>query len=171
VSRQEERESYWEARVMRVKAYAPWAIPVVLTALLCALLTPPSTALADHLPAFFARAVGFALLGLAVLALVMVFRALPDTPAAAQLRQAPAVRRDSEFRRGFAGKRGVPKRPRIEPQLERKGVVVALSRRSVEPANAPASPASSSRVSSENIEIVKRRLQDRAERLWRRRAG
>lgn len=151
----------------RAKADAPWVIPVVLTALLCALLTPPSTALAYQLPDFFARAVGFALLGVAVLALVMVFRALP----AAHPRQAPTVRRDSEFRRGFAGKRGPPKRPRIEPQLERRGVVVEFSRRSAEPENATTPPVPSPRVRSENIEIVKRRLQHRAELLWRRRAG
>src|SRR5256885_2127501 len=119
--------------MMQFKASAPWAIPVVLTALLCALLTPPSTALASQLPEFFARGVGFALLGVAVLALVMVFRALPGTPAQAHTPEPKAVRQQSEFRRGFAGKKGAPKRPRVEPRLECKGVVLAFSRRSTVP--------------------------------------
>lgn len=156
---------------MRVKASAPWAVPVVLTVFLCALLTPSSAALVKQLPEFFARGVGFALLGVAVLALVMVFRALPGTNTKENPRQAEVVRRESEFRRGFAGRKGPPKRPRVEPRLESKGVVLEFTRRSAEPETATVLPQSPPRTRPDDIELVKQRLHDRAELLWRRRAG
>ncbi len=159
---------------MRVRAAAPMAISLLLTGLLCVLLTPQIETLASQLPAYFGRAVGFGLLGLAVIAIVAVFRSLPVIPPAPRLR--PSLPRDSEFRRGFAKTRnGSIYRPRLEPKLVRRsefggsGEIVPLRRPSPEPeASTTTAPR---KTSHENIEIVKKRLEDRAEALWRRRAG
>src|SRR5262252_2258616 len=113
-----------------VKAQLPMAISLILAGLLCALLTPEVAAFASNLPEVFSRIIGFALLGLAVLAMVSVFRSLP-VPALPATRPA-ALRRESEFRRGFSKGRNEAYRPRIEPRLEGPAQVVAL-RRPAEP--------------------------------------
>jgi hypothetical protein len=150
--------------MIRVKSYAPMALSLAFAALLCVLLTPQIETFATEMPAFFGRAVGIGLLGFAGLAIVLVFRSLPVAPARAR-----TVRRESEFRRGFAKGRSAANRMRIEPRVGQRGEVVALRCR------AKATPSTvavaAPRNSHEDIEIVQRRLQDRAEVLWRRRAG
>jgi hypothetical protein len=152
--------------MIQVKSYAPLALSLAFTALLCVLLTPQIETFATEMPAFFGHAVGIGLLGFAGLAIVLVFRSLPVVPVPAR---ACTVRRESEFRRGFAKGRSTANRIRIEPRVDKRGEVVALRRR------AKAAPSSvlvaAPRNSHEDIEIVKRRLQDRAEALWRRRAS
>jgi hypothetical protein len=151
--------------MIRLKAYLPGAICLVFTALLCALLTPQVTTFAGHVPELFSRAIGFALLGVAAAAIVLVFRSLPTRPATASARVIP-INRDSEFRRGFAKTpRGAAHRTRVEPRLEGPAEVIVLRR----PSHAKAPAAAPAPLG--NIEILKRRLQYRAEALWRRRAG
>lgn len=147
----------------RARAYLPAAICLIFAALCCALLTPQVTSFANRMPEFFNRAIGFGLLGVALGAIVLVFRSLPTRPATDTARVIP-LRRDSEFRRGF-GKtpRGVA-RPRVEPRLEGPAEVIQLHRPGATVSGAAPGPLS-------NIEILKRRLQYRAEALWRRRAG
>ncbi len=151
---------------MRVRALAPMAISLVLTGLLCVLLTPQIESVANRMPALFGRAVGFGLLGIAVIAIIAVFRSLPVTPPAPRLR--PGLPRDSEFRRGFAkGRNASLHRPRLEPRFAGTGDVVPLRRPAV--TAQPSTPTAPQQASHENIEIVKKRLEDRAEALWRRR--
>lgn len=152
----------------RVKAQLPMVISLIFAGLLCALLTPEVAAFAGNLPEVFSRIIGVALLGLAVLAIVAVFRSLP-VPAMPATRPL-ALRRESEFRRGFSKGRNAAYRPRIEPRLDGPAQVVALHRPA---APAPqATPVQTTRTTPpDSIESVKRRLQDRAEALWRRRAS
>src|SRR5882757_4740918 len=104
--------------MMRIRSYTPMAVSLALTGLLCLLLTPQIEAFASQMPAFFGRAVGFGLLGMAAVAIVCVFRSLPLAPAPARSRS--TLRRDGEFRRGFVKGRGTSYRPRIEPRLDRE---------------------------------------------------
>jgi hypothetical protein len=152
--------------MIRVKSYAPMALSLAFAALLCVLLTPQIETFATEMPVFFGRAVGIGLLGFAGLAIVLVFRSLPVAPVPVRAR---TIRRESEFRRGFAKGRSAANRMRIEPRIDQRGEVVALRCRAKA---APSTVAvAAPRNSHEDIEIVQRRLQDRAEVLWRRRAG
>ena len=155
--------------MIRVKSGAMMAATLVLLGLLGALLSAPVEAYASQMPAFFSHAVGLALLGIAGIAIVLVFRSLPVAPPPARAR--PTLRRDSEYRRGFAKGRSSANRLRIEPRIERPGQVVMLRRPVDAPAPQAKAPASRAPAAQGNIDILKRRLQYRAEALWRRHAG
>jgi hypothetical protein len=146
------------------------ALSFAFTGLLCVLLTPQIETFATSMPDFFRLVLGFGLLGLAALAVAMVLRSLPVPAPSIPPRR--AVRRDSEFRRGFAKARaGVSPRLRVEPRIVPNSGEVVVLRRPDQPAPTNAARNNSPLASHANIEIVKQRLHDRAEALWRRRAG
>ena len=159
---------------MRLKSYAPAMISLALTGLLCALLTPPVATFAGRMPDYFSRTVGFGLLAVALFALALVFRSVPANPAPLRVRH--RLRRDSEFRRGFASTRtpsnGVgAKRPRLEPRFETKGQVIALRRPAAAPAPEMTPLSEELSTPRDNIAVMRRHLQSRANALWRRRVG
>ena len=160
--------------MFRVKWVGLFALPVALTAVLGLLAIPSSSAIDEAT----ARLVGLSLLGIALLSTILVFYAAAKTPAPAP-RQAvvPAGRAGNEFRRGFAPAGAAPAARPQRVAVARPNDVIALRRRHLEPRVVPSKPPAPVAVmlvpaaAPATIASLKRRLEDRAEQLWPRRAG
>jgi hypothetical protein len=157
-------ESPWEAKMFRLKVVALLAIPVVLTTALWAVAVPMAGAMDDDV----ARLVGFLLLGIALLSAILVARSAVAAPGAKpSSRVHPSVHAGNEFRRGFVSAKAPPRKQRAPQPSE----VIALRRRRIEPRIVPSRPVAVPLPTAETIETLKRRLHDRAEKLWNRQAG
>jgi hypothetical protein len=149
--------------MFRLKVVALFAIPVVLTTVLWVVAVPTADVMNDE----NARLVGFLLLGIALLSTILVFRSAVATPAAASGHGHPATSAGSEFRRGFVSAKASPRKQRAPRPSE----IIALRRHRIEPRIVPRKPAAPPVLTSETIETLKRRLHDRAEKLWSQPAG
>ena len=147
-----------------VRTAALLAIPVILTAVLWAAI-PATDMMSDEK----ARLIGFALLGIALLSTFLVFRSAAATPATPPSRRREPTARGNEFRRGFVSAKTAPRKPRVPSPSE----VIALRRRRIEPRIVPNKPIAVAMpvLAPATITTLKQRLQDRAQLLWKQRAG
>lgn len=153
--------------MFRVKTYLPLVIPVGLTLLIW------FVAWHDDFGAWndLGRLIGLFMLGFALLAVSLVFTVALRADPPALPRREPTLRRDSEFRSGFARERrpgGAPKPKTGKVTLHpRAGKVVAFRRHAL-----PPQPRIAGALRSiETIETLNRRLRDRAQKLWSRQAS
>ena len=112
------------------------------------------------------RSAGLALLGVAMVATGLVFRAAmlaEQRPASATIRP-----RDSEYRRGF-GDRAIRAQAQLRQPIQR-GVVVSLRRAVAEQGNTPAPADSSTMLPNAEIERLQDLLHNRAAQLCARNA-
>lgn len=150
--------------MFRLKMVALFAIPVVLTTVLWLMAVPTADMMNDE----NARLVGFLLLGIALLSTILVFRSAVATSATVSSSRAhPATSAENEFRRGFVSAKASPRKQRAPRPSE----IIALRRHRIEPRIVPRKPAMPPVLTSETIETLKRRLHDRAEKLWSQPAG
>ena len=150
--------------MFRLRALTLFAIPVVLTMVLWMVAVPTADIIDDDL----ARLIGFLLLGIALLSIVLVLRSAVAAPKAAPSSSVhPQARAGNEYRRGFVSAKASPRKQRTPRPSE----IVALRRHRIEPRIGPIRPAMMPAHAPQTIETLKRRLQDRAEQLWNRRAG
>ena len=152
--------------MFRVRDCVPFLIPLGLTILIWL------TAWHDDLGLWndVSRLIGLFLLGFALLAISLVLtvalRADPPTLS----RREPTLRRDTEFRSGFATERrpGAARPRSAKISLHpRAGKVVAFRRHALPPQPRVAGALQS----VETIVSLNRRLHDRAQKLWSRRAS
>jgi len=148
--------------MFRVKVGVLFAVPVVLTLLLWAVVIPPGGFMTDEM----ARLVGFLLLGIALLSTILVFRSAVATPAPASSQRRTAAPAN-EFRRGFVSAKATLRKPRAPRPSE----IIALRRHRIEPRLEASKPPPRPILVPQSINMMKRRLEIRAEQLWRRRAG
>jgi len=149
--------------MFRVKAYAPFVIPLGLTILLWLV------ALRDDIAAWddASRLIGLFLLGFALLAISLVFSAAlrDDLPAPAETRPEPTFPSVSEFRSGFSKKApAAPVRARLRSS---PNVVVPLRRDRIRLRDAVGHVPTP----FVTIESLNRQLHARAQKLWSRRAS
>jgi hypothetical protein len=150
--------------MFRLKMVALFAVPVVLTAVLWVMAVPTADVMGDE----NARLVGFLLLGVALLSTILVFRSAVATSATGSSRRAhPARSAENEFRRGFVSAKGSPRKQRPPRPSE----IIALRRHRIEPRIVASKPAPAPMLAPETIETLKRRLHDRAKKLWSQPAG
>jgi hypothetical protein len=149
--------------MFRLKMVALFAMPVVLTTVLWVMAVPTADVMNDE----NARLVGFLLLGIALLSAILVFRTAVATSTTGSSRAYPAPSTGNEFRRGFVSAKASPRRQRAPRPSE----IMALRRHRIEPRIVPNKPAAASVLTPETIETLKRRLHDRAEKLWSQPAG
>jgi len=149
--------------MFRVKDCVPFLIPLVLTVAIWFTAWHDDFGVWDDV----SRLIGLFLLGFALLSISLVFTVALRADPPALPRREPTLRRDSEFRSGFAKERRPgTKKPRtgkvtIHP---RAGKVVAFRRHALPPQAGVAG-------AFESIESLNRRLHDRAQKLWSRRAS
>ena len=149
--------------MFRLKMVALFAIPVVLTTVLWVMAVPTDVMNDEN-----AQLVGFLLLGIALLSTILVFRSAVTVPATKSSDRArPATNAGNEFRRGFVSAKASPRKQRAPRPSE----IIALRRHRIEPRILPRKPAAAPVLTPETIEILKRRLHDRAEKLWSEPAG
>jgi len=145
-----------------LRASIPLTIPLTVIALLSLIPVPPETIPAGNSATIFmGRSIGIGLLTLAVIAIAFIFHSL-RAPARPLREPAPMALAQHEFRRGFAtGEGPAPVRAPAAPS----SIVVALPRpRATAFATLPELPQGS-------IESLTKRLQERADLLWSRRAA
>jgi hypothetical protein len=150
--------------MFRLKIVALLAVPVVLTTVLWVAAVPTTDVMNDE----NARLIGFLLLGIALLSTILVFRsAVATSTTASSSSSHPAISAENEFRRGFVSAKASPRKQRAPRPSE----IIALRRHRIEPRIVPPKPATPPVLTSETIETLKRRLHDRAEKLWSQPAG
>jgi hypothetical protein len=150
--------------MISAKAIALFALPAILVAGLWVVAVPSPDTFDDTA----LRLAGVSLLGIALFSVILVFRVTAASAETRPRRIDPAAPACNEFRRGFAPAASRPrKHPLHRPGL---GVVVTLHRRRAEQRAVLSKPGSSSAIAAETIETLSRRLHDRAEKLWNRRA-
>jgi hypothetical protein len=150
--------------MFRLKMVVLFAIPVVLTTVLWVAAVPAADVMDDE----NARLVGFLLLGIALLSTILVFRSAVGAPATASASRAhPATSAGNEYRRGFVSAKTSPRKQRAPRPSE----IIALRRHRIEPQIVPRKPATPPVLAPETIETLKRRLHDRAAKLWSQPAG
>lgn len=147
-----------------VRTAALLAIPVILTGLLWAVI-PAADIMSDEK----ARLIGFALLGIALLSTILVFRSATAPSPTPTARHAGPAGRGNEFRRGFVSAKTAPRKPRVP----RANEVIALRRHRIEPRIVPSKPVAIAvpMLAPPTIATLRQRLQDRAELLWKQRVG
>jgi len=134
-------------------------------AVLGALLWPSwlalSVAFQEPSPELLGRSAGILLLLVALIAVLMVFRAVKAPEPNLARRSEPTLRAPNEFRRGFAS-------------AQRTGEAVSFERKSI-PRRETVAPAPSVAVpvpaAGQDIASVRRRLHDRVAQLWFRPTG
>lgn len=146
--------------MISVKTVALFAFPAMLVAVLWTVAVPEGDAMSNTIGRF----TGVLALGIALLAIILVFRVTAAPTAIRPRRIGPIAPPSGEFRRGFA----VAASSRRKQLVLRPGVVVRLHRSSFEQRAAlrKEPPA----IAAETIETLTQRLHDRAEKLWHRRA-
>jgi hypothetical protein len=159
-TREDGRQSLWEATMFRVRNYIPFLIPPGLTLLIWLV------AWHDDLSAWsdVSRLIGLFLLGFALLAVSLVFAVALRADAPAAKRSEPTLRIPTEYRSGFAGRTKPPTKVRLHPRAAK---VIAFRRHAMR----PQARVTGQVTSIETIESLKRRLHDRAQKLWSRRAS
>jgi len=147
--------------MMWIRTYLPFGIPLALSAMLWMVPVPAETADGGMSP-LVGRSVGLALLTLALLAIGYVIRSAAAPAKPAHAAPSPMALACHEFRRGFA----VGEVPRSMAAQPAHDVVVRL--RAPRPQRAtpvPLIPACGR--GQEPIEMLTRRLHDRAGALWK----
>lgn len=149
----------------RVRIFACAGAGLALAALGWLLSDAPD-ALTGVSASMLSRSAGLAMLGLAMMAAGLVFRAAmraEQRPASAMIRP-----QASEYRRGF-GDRAVRAQAQLRPPTQR-GVVVSLRRAVAEQGSAPSAADTSSVLPTAEIERLQDMLHDRAAQLVARNA-
>jgi hypothetical protein len=150
--------------MISAKAIGLFALPAMLMAVLWVVAVPDTVGLSDTTM----RLAGVLLLGIALFGVILVCRVTSVSTEIRPRRIDPAAPACNEFRRGFtSGASRSRQHPLHRPSL---GVVVKLHRRRAEQRAAVSKPALSTAIAPETIETLSRRLHDRAEKLWNRRA-